>query len=65
MGYQEKYQLWCTDETFDEATRAELKALEGNEKTKIRNNVFATNEEAFNAAVDSMKMCMPRTAIIQ
>jgi len=32
MGYQEKYQLWCTDETFDEATRAELKALEGNEK---------------------------------
>ena len=32
MGYQGKYQLWCTDETFDEATRAELKALEGNEK---------------------------------
>lgn len=42
-----------------------LSALEGNEKTKISNNVFATNEEAFNAAAASMKMCMPRTAIIQ
>ncbi|MDO4307184.1 MAG: phospho-sugar mutase [Eubacteriales bacterium] len=32
MGYREVYEKWCTDEYFDEETRAELKALEGNEK---------------------------------
>lgn len=32
MGYREVYEQWCTDPYFDEATRAELKALEGNEK---------------------------------
>ena len=32
MSYMDNYQLWCSDETFDEATRAELKALAGNEK---------------------------------
>lgn len=32
MSYMRNYQLWCTDETFDEATRAELKALAGNQK---------------------------------
>ena len=31
MNYREVYEKWCTDEYFDEATRAELKALEGNE----------------------------------
>ena len=29
MNYQEKYKLWCTDEYFDEKTRRELQALEG------------------------------------
>ena len=46
-------------------TFAGLSALEGNEKTKISDNVFATNEEAFTAAADSMKMCMPKTAVIR
>ena len=31
MGYREVYEKWCTDEYFDEVTKAELKALEGNE----------------------------------
>ncbi len=30
MGYLEKYQEWCSNPYFDDATRAELKALEGN-----------------------------------
>lgn len=32
MGYQEVYKKWCTDVYFDEETKAELKALEGDEK---------------------------------
>ena len=32
MGYMENYKKWCEDTYFDEATRAELKAIEGNEK---------------------------------
>lgn len=32
MGYQEVYKKWCTDAYFDEETKAELKALEGDEK---------------------------------
>lgn len=32
MSYREVYEQWCTDPYFDEATRAELKALEGDEK---------------------------------
>lgn len=32
MGYQEVYKKWCTDVCFDEETKAELKALEGDEK---------------------------------
>ena len=31
MEYRERYRQWCTDPYFDEATRAELAALEGNE----------------------------------
>lgn len=31
MDYREVYEKWCTDAYFDEATRAELKGLEGNE----------------------------------
>lgn len=30
MGYMESYKEWCENPYFDEATRAELKALEGN-----------------------------------
>ena len=26
-----KYEFWCTDSIFDDATKAELKAIEGNE----------------------------------
>ena len=31
MNYREEYKNWCTDAYFDEDTKAELKALEGNE----------------------------------
>ena len=30
MDYREEYKNWCTDAYFDEDTKAELKALEGN-----------------------------------
>ncbi len=32
MDYKKVYETWCTDTYFDEQTRAELKALEGNEE---------------------------------
>lgn len=32
MGYMENYKKWCEDTYFDEATRAELKAIVGNDK---------------------------------
>ena len=32
MGYMENYKKWCEDTYFNEATRAELKAIEGNDK---------------------------------
>ena len=32
MGYIENYKKWCEDTYFDEATRAELKAIEGDDK---------------------------------
>lgn len=32
MGYMENYKKWCEDTYFDEATRAELKTIEGNDK---------------------------------
>lgn len=32
MGYMENYKKWCEDTYFDEATIAELKAIEGNDK---------------------------------
>ncbi|MDO5381596.1 MAG: phospho-sugar mutase [Eubacteriales bacterium] len=32
MGYMETYKSWCDNEYFDEATRAELKSIEGDEK---------------------------------
>ena len=31
MSYREVYEKWCNDPYFDEASREELKALEGNE----------------------------------
>ncbi|ONI44012.1 phosphoglucomutase [Candidatus Epulonipiscioides gigas] len=32
MDYKKNYDKWLTDECFDEATKAELKSIEGNEK---------------------------------
>lgn len=32
MDYKKNYDKWITDECFDEATKAELKSIEGNEK---------------------------------
>ena len=31
MGYLENYKEWCNNPYFDDATRAELKAIEGND----------------------------------
>ena len=31
MGYMDTYKQWCDNEYFDEATRAELKSIAGNE----------------------------------
>ncbi len=31
MSYMEQYRYWCEDEYFDDATKAELKAIEGND----------------------------------
>lgn len=31
MDYRQEYQAWCTDAYFDDQTKEELKALEGNE----------------------------------
>ena len=32
MDFRAEYEKWCTDPYFDEATKAELKALNGNDK---------------------------------
>ena len=32
MGYKEMYEEWLNNPYFDDATKAELKAIEGNEK---------------------------------
>ena len=32
MGYKETYEQWLSGDTFDDATKAELRAIEGNEK---------------------------------
>ena len=32
MGYREMYEKWLTDPVFDEETKEELRAIEGNEK---------------------------------
>ncbi len=44
---------------------AGLADLEAGEKTKMKDNAFATSEEAFAAAVSGARMCMPRTATIR
>ncbi|MBO5259910.1 MAG: phospho-sugar mutase [Agathobacter sp.] len=43
MDFYAEYQKWCTDPYFDEATKAELKALEGNEK-EIEDRFYRTLE---------------------
>ena len=32
MGYREEFEKWLSDEYFDEATKAELRAIENDEK---------------------------------
>ena len=39
MDYRKVFEKWCTDEYFDEETRAELKTLEGNE-TEIEDRFY-------------------------
>ena len=32
MNFRERYEQWCSDLTFDEATREELRGIAGDEK---------------------------------
>ncbi|MCL1882707.1 MAG: phospho-sugar mutase [Defluviitaleaceae bacterium] len=43
MNYKEAYELWLKDPVIDEATKAELKAIEGNEK-EIEDRFFTELE---------------------
>lgn len=43
MDYRAEYQKWCTDAYFDEDTKAELKAIEGDEK-EIEDRFYRTLE---------------------
>ena len=43
MDFRAEYEKWCTDPYFDEATRAELKALEGDDK-EIEDRFYRTLE---------------------
>ena len=43
MDFRAEYEKWCTDPYFDEDTRAELKALEGNDK-EIEDRFYRTLE---------------------
>ena len=43
MDFRAEYEKWCTDPYFDEATRDELKALEGNDK-EIEDRFYRTLE---------------------
>lgn len=43
MDFYSEYQKWCTDPYFDEATRQELKAIEGDEK-EIEDRFYRTLE---------------------
>lgn len=43
MDFYKEYQKWCTDAYFDEATKAELKAIEGDEK-EIEDRFYRTLE---------------------
>lgn len=43
---------------------AGLADLEAGEKTKMKNNAFETSAEAFAAAIEGARMCMPRTATL-
>ena len=39
MDFRKEYEKWCTDSYFDEATQAELKALEMLEKRESKSNL--------------------------
>lgn len=43
MEFRAEYEKWCTDPYFDEATKAELKAIEGNDK-EIEDRFYRTLE---------------------
>ena len=45
MSYREVYEKWCNDPYFDEASREELKALEGNE-AEIEDRFYRQLESA-------------------
>lgn len=59
MGYMENYKKWCEDTYFDEATRAELKAIEGNDK-EIQERFYKDLE--FGTGEDELKLTAIETA---
>ena len=42
MDFRAEYEKWCTDTYFDEATKAELKAIAGDDK-EIEDRFYRTN----------------------
>ena len=48
MDFRAEYEKWCTDPYFDEATKAELKAIAGDDK-EIEDRFYRTLE--FGTAV--------------
>ena len=43
MDFRAEYEKWCTDPYFDEATKAELKAIAGDDK-EIEDRFYRTLE---------------------
>ena len=46
MGYKEMYEEWLNNPYFDDATKAELKAIEGNEK-EIEDRFYMDLEDLY------------------
>ena len=55
MSYREVYEKWCNDPYFDEASREELKALEGNE-AEIEDRFYRQSSVPADSAVSSERV---------
>ena len=43
MDYMKEYELWCTDDAFDESTKQELKGIAGNDE-EIKDRFYKSLE---------------------